>query len=326
MQNLCYNASPPPDDGTQVAANLLEWQKHLDKIGAPLKTAIEAINTNVSSAFDDTVDTSADTDNTIQGAFSFTSAEITIASGSATPTRKNHSIDTESDAAADDLDTLSTASLADGAEIILKAESAARVVTVKDGTGNINLADNADFILNSADKRICLQRTGANWVELYRSGVGGIVQVTKTQVNALQTSTTAIPIDNTLPQQSTEGTSIMTQSITPTSSTNRLLIEVHLANINRAATNTEVVVALFQDSTEDALAASAITLSNPSEVGGTLSLVHEMAAGTTSATTFKVHLGPDSGSNAVYCNSQGAGLSAFGGGSRSHLRITELIA
>jgi hypothetical protein len=118
----------------------------------------------------------------------------------------------------------------------------------------------------------------------------------------------------------------MTQSITPTSSTNRLLIEVHLANINRAATNTEVVVALFQDSTEDALAASAITLSNPSEVGGTLSLVHEMAAGTTSATTFKVHLGPDSGSNAVYCNSQGAGLSAFGGGSRSHLRITELIA
>lgn len=46
-----YNASAPADDGTAVAANQLKWQNHLDKIGGPLKTAIESINTNVLSAF-----------------------------------------------------------------------------------------------------------------------------------------------------------------------------------------------------------------------------------------------------------------------------------
>lgn len=46
-----YNASPPADDDSQVASNAVEWQKHLDKIGGPLKTAIEAVDSNVSSAF-----------------------------------------------------------------------------------------------------------------------------------------------------------------------------------------------------------------------------------------------------------------------------------
>lgn len=49
-----YNASPPADDGTQVDSNKLEWQKHLDKIGAPLKTAVEAIDTAVAEHLDQT--------------------------------------------------------------------------------------------------------------------------------------------------------------------------------------------------------------------------------------------------------------------------------
>lgn len=47
-----YNANPPDDDGSQVASNEIEWAKHKDKLGDPLKTAVEAINTNVNSAFD----------------------------------------------------------------------------------------------------------------------------------------------------------------------------------------------------------------------------------------------------------------------------------
>lgn len=47
-----YNANPPSDDGAQVPANLLAWSKHIDKIGNPLKTAIEEINTNVGAAVD----------------------------------------------------------------------------------------------------------------------------------------------------------------------------------------------------------------------------------------------------------------------------------
>ncbi len=44
-----YNSNPPDDDGTQAASNEVEWQKHLDKIGAPLKTAIESTQTNITT-------------------------------------------------------------------------------------------------------------------------------------------------------------------------------------------------------------------------------------------------------------------------------------
>ena len=46
-----YNTSPPPDDGSTGTNNQLTWAKHKDKLGDPLKTAVEAINTNVSAAF-----------------------------------------------------------------------------------------------------------------------------------------------------------------------------------------------------------------------------------------------------------------------------------
>jgi hypothetical protein len=46
-----YNASPPPDDGTQVPANKVEWAKHLTKIGNPLKTLAEGVNTQALASF-----------------------------------------------------------------------------------------------------------------------------------------------------------------------------------------------------------------------------------------------------------------------------------
>ena len=32
-----YNLNPPPDDGTEVPENKLQWAKHKEKIGDPLK-------------------------------------------------------------------------------------------------------------------------------------------------------------------------------------------------------------------------------------------------------------------------------------------------
>ena len=46
-----YNASPPADDASQVSGNQLTWDFHKTKIGDPLKTAIESINTNAVNAF-----------------------------------------------------------------------------------------------------------------------------------------------------------------------------------------------------------------------------------------------------------------------------------
>lgn len=46
-----YNSNPPADDGSEVAANRVQWSTHKTKIGDPLKTAIESINTNTNTAF-----------------------------------------------------------------------------------------------------------------------------------------------------------------------------------------------------------------------------------------------------------------------------------
>ncbi len=48
---LNYNLNPPADDGTVVPSNRIDWSKHKTKIGDPLKTAIESIDTGLTTAF-----------------------------------------------------------------------------------------------------------------------------------------------------------------------------------------------------------------------------------------------------------------------------------
>ena len=46
-----YNASPPPDDGSQVAANLITWAGIKTKLADVVKVLADGINTNVLAAF-----------------------------------------------------------------------------------------------------------------------------------------------------------------------------------------------------------------------------------------------------------------------------------
>lgn len=69
------------------------------------------------------------------GKIGTTRTELTIASGVITVTRGWHSVDTESDGASDDLDTINGG--VDGMRLTIRADDAARTVVVKDGTGNI---------------------------------------------------------------------------------------------------------------------------------------------------------------------------------------------
>jgi hypothetical protein len=95
-------------------------------------------------------------------------SEITLDSGgTVTATGSYHSVDTYNDDATDDLDTLNGYAL--GRVVILQGVSAARVVTVKDDTGNIKLDANADFPFTSVNSRLTLQGTATGWVELSRS-------------------------------------------------------------------------------------------------------------------------------------------------------------
>lgn len=43
-----YNANPPEDDGSQTPTNEVTWAKHKTKIGDPIKTALEALITELS--------------------------------------------------------------------------------------------------------------------------------------------------------------------------------------------------------------------------------------------------------------------------------------
>ena len=90
------------------------------------------------------------------------SGELTINTGAVTQTQSVHSIDTESDSAADDLDTLTPAT--DKNFLMLKLEDAARVVTIKHGTGNFALPGDADIVMASNSMYQFLF-DGTNWIK-----------------------------------------------------------------------------------------------------------------------------------------------------------------
>lgn len=90
----------------------------------------------------------------------------TIASGVLTVTTSRHKVDTQGATATDDLDTISSGT--DGQLLILTAVSAARVVTAKDGTGNLKLAG-GDFVFTNITDTLMLVKQGSNFLEISRS-------------------------------------------------------------------------------------------------------------------------------------------------------------
>lgn len=88
-----------------------------------------------------------------------TSGELTIASGAITASGVFHRVDTESNAASDDLDTITAGK--DGQILIIRAENAARAVVIKHNTGNIVTPDEQDITLDSTAKTVMLQYDAA---------------------------------------------------------------------------------------------------------------------------------------------------------------------
>jgi len=88
------------------------------------------------------------------------STELTISAGVVAVTLVQHSVDTEADAATDDLDTLGT-SVA-GQETFLTLENNARVVTLKHNTGDIQLPGGTDLAM-STDGVFHFISDGTDW-------------------------------------------------------------------------------------------------------------------------------------------------------------------
>lgn len=97
-------------------------------------------------------------------------SELTIATGAVTQTQSVHAIDTESDAASDDLDTITIAT--DMSMLLVTLENAARIVTLKHGTGNLNLPDDADIVM-AENTVYFLLYNGTAWNLVGSSASGG---------------------------------------------------------------------------------------------------------------------------------------------------------
>lgn len=88
--------------------------------------------------------------------------ELTIASGAITATQSFHTIDTQADAATDDLDTISGGTAGD--ILYLRLANAARIVVLKHNTGNIHTPYGADVTVDSINTVVCLAFNGTDWL------------------------------------------------------------------------------------------------------------------------------------------------------------------
>ncbi|MBM4438745.1 MAG: hypothetical protein FJ029_16295 [Actinobacteria bacterium] len=164
-----------------------------------------------------------------------------------------------------------------------------------------------------------INKFGSN--ELQTGAGGKVKQMVSTVTGAVATGTTQIPQDDTIPQN-TEGDEYMTLAITPVSATSNLKIQVtaHFA-VNGGA---NVAMALFVDSTANALAVAAHESGAVSGAPIHATLTHVVASASTSARTYKVRAGPNGGVTVTFNGAGGARL--FGGVYTSSIVITEIEA
>jgi len=210
-----------------------------------------------------------------------------------------------------------------GIEIVIADNSGTvtstnKISVTRNGSDTIDGATSKD--ITAAYGILRLISDGSSKWKIVNRFIGKVIQVVNTQTGAVATGTTTLPADDTIPQ-STEGDQYMSLAITPTSSTSKLIIDVYCAMIGHSSGNTQMGLALFQDSTANALAAVQNNISTSTR-SFPMSLRHYMTAGTTSATTFKVRLGANDAGTTTFNGV--AGSRYYGGALASSITITEI--
>ena len=185
------------------------------------------------------------------------------------------------------------------------------VTANKIGTGAVTSAKIADGTIVNADINASAGIVGS------KLGTGAVLQVKNSTVSTSDTSASSIGADDTIPQ-SNEGLEVTTLAITPKSASNKLLIQVVV--MGSSSSDAVTTIGLFQDSGANAL--GAVTAYQSTGTGThTLSFNHFMTAGTTSATTFKVRAGANTGTFTLNGYSGGRKL---GGVASSSITIMEI--
>lgn len=159
--------------------------------------------------------------------------------------------------------------------------------------------------------------TGSAWVS---DGGGKVLQTVNTQTGEVATGATAMPWDDTIPQN-TEGTQFMTLAITPQSASSYLLISV--VAILAETTTQRLQAALFVDTTANAIAATHVTTAG-SNAPVILSFNHYVASASTTARTYKLRAGSSTAVTTTF-NGYSSGR-IFGGVASSSITIMEIAA
>lgn len=192
-----------------------------------------------------------------------------------------------------------------------------KVDTINEATGGNGTSING-VLLKSSKMNGSFVTDGT--ITFSQLATGTPVQVASTSTTAVATGTTIIPEDDTIPQN-TEGNEYMSLAITPKSATNVLVITA-TAFLSNSVTG-DLISALFQDSTANALAVNLIY--QPTATGMvSVPLIHTMVAATTSSTTFKIRCGGNAAGTTTF-NGQG-GARKFGAITKSSITIMEYKA
>jgi hypothetical protein len=142
------------------------------------------------------------------------------------------------------------------------------------------------------------------------------------ETTSVITCSAVIPVDDTAPQLS-EGTQVISASITPTSASSN--IEVSYNVIGSSTTGMFVTGAVFQDAISDALAGSTcIVQSTGNDQKVDLVKSFKVASGSTATRTFYLRVGPDS-TGTVYVNGDANGSRLLGGVMKATINVREIF-
>jgi hypothetical protein len=203
----------------------------------------------------------------------------------------------------------------------------APVISTISNTGVLTLPTSTDTLVGRATTDTLTNKTLGSGTVM---PAGSVVQVAYAELLTSGTTSVAIPADDTIPQN-TEGTEILTLTMTPNFASSYLLVQV-IANLSE---NTDVagpqgaIAAIFRDSGADAIAADFALGDALAGTANTFNVANfsfcfRVAATAATSTTFKLRVG---GETAVAMRWNGFGSSRRLGGSwRTSMTVTEIKA
>ena len=224
--------------------------------------------------------------------------------------------------------TTITQTINDGAWLVVCDGTGFKTSRVKDLVGDSGSGGTRGLVpapaSGDAAANKYLKASGA-WAALASADLpsGAVIDRAYTEYTANTSITAVIPYDDTIPQN-TEGTQILSVSITPKKTTSRIRATFRAFGASDGTTGGLVLAALFRNSTADALNGTAAACLTTTNGLVNLTITYEDSPGSTSAQTYNVRIGPNAAGNARINGNSGARI--FGGVARATLVLEEIAA